>query len=358
MKKIRYYISGHGLGHASRSCQIINTLLRRRPDIGIEVVTAAHSWFLERYLDPSVPVRRRSLDLGVLQRDSLVMMERETLLAYRQFLPERQRIVREEAESLLREEVSLVAADIPPCAFAAASLAGIPSVGIGNFSWDWIYEDMAARFSGFDDVLESVRRDYVLADRLLRLPFHGEFPAFRHIEDIPMVTRRAVRSPVEVRRLLEIAPGKKLGLISFGGFGLGELRSENLGRIPEWLFLTEPALAEGSGSLLAIPEESLSYPDLVGAADAVITKPGYGIVSECIANRTPVLFTSRGDFREQSLLVDALQRFSRALEIDNESLRSGKWEDHLRHLLTLPEPVEKIVANGEIAAAGRLAELA
>ena len=30
------------------------------------------------------------------------------------------------------------------------------------------------------------------------------------------------------------------------------------------------------------------------AADVVVTKPGYGIISECIANDTAILYTSRG----------------------------------------------------------------
>jgi hypothetical protein len=36
MSRIRYYISGHGLGHASRSCQIINALRRRHPAIAVD----------------------------------------------------------------------------------------------------------------------------------------------------------------------------------------------------------------------------------------------------------------------------------------------------------------------------------
>jgi UDP:flavonoid glycosyltransferase YjiC (YdhE family) len=358
VKKIRYYISGHGLGHASRSCQILNTLRRRHPGVALGVVTAAHPWFLERTLDPSIPVRRRILDLGVLQHDSLVMRERETLLAYREFLPERQRTVEEEADSLLGEGVSLVAADIPPCAFAAASRAGIPSVGISNFSWDWIYEHLAERYAGFEDVLESVRGDYASADLLLRLPFSGDFPAFRRIEDIPMVARRARRGASQVRKLLKVPPGKKIGLVSFGGFGLEDFRFEALARISGWVFLAEPTHGRSAWNLLPLPTDGLAYPELVGAADAVITKPGYGIVSECIANGTPVLYTSRGDFREQSLLVDALHRFGRALEISNGDLRRGHWEEALESLLSLPQPADRIDADGDVAAADRLAGLA
>ncbi len=123
------------------------------------------------------------------------------------FLPERARRVAEETASLSRDGITLVAADIPPAAFAAARAAGIPSVGISNFSWDWIYEGLAAGHPGYDDVLASMREDYRCADLLLRLPFHGEFPAFRRIEDTPLVARRAVLPPAEVRRRLEIPGG-------------------------------------------------------------------------------------------------------------------------------------------------------
>ncbi|MEJ2201893.1 MAG: double zinc ribbon domain-containing protein [Desulfuromonadaceae bacterium] len=58
MSHIRYYITGHGLGHASRSCQIISRLRQRHPELKVEVVSTAHSWFLRHYLDPS-PQRAR-----------------------------------------------------------------------------------------------------------------------------------------------------------------------------------------------------------------------------------------------------------------------------------------------------------
>lgn len=158
--KIRYYISGHGLGHASRSCQIINALRRRHSAIAVEVVSSAHPWFFSGFLDPSVPVRRLSLDLGVLQRDSLVMVEAATLQACRDFLPLRQQLVAAEAASLrtagvslVAAGVSLVAADIPAPPFAAAAAAGVPSVAISNFSWDWIYAGLAEKYPGYDDVV-------------------------------------------------------------------------------------------------------------------------------------------------------------------------------------------------------------
>ena len=51
--------------------------------------------------------------------------------------------------------------------------------------------------------------------------------------------------------------------------------------------------AERKGSFISVNEEAMydagvRYEDLVGAAEAVVTKPGYGIISECIANDTAI----------------------------------------------------------------------
>jgi len=354
--KIRYYISGHGLGHASRSCQIINALRRRHPVISVEVVSSAHPWFFAGFLDPSVPVRRLSLDLGVLQRDSLVMEEEATLQACRNFLPLRQQLVAAEASSLRTAGVSLVAADIPAPPFAAAAAAGVPSVAISNFSWDWIYAGLAEKHPGYDDVVAAVGSDYAQASLLLRLPFYGDFPAFRRIEDLPLVARHARRPAAEVRRALGIAEGNRVGLISFGGFGLKDFDFAPLAHLHDWIFLTEAGLGAAADNVRVIAADHY-YPDLVAAADVVITKPGYGIVSEAIANDTAVLYTARGDFREQALLVAALHRYTRAREIGNEELRRGEWGEALEALLAQPQPTEKLPTNGDVVAADRLALL-
>jgi L-arabinokinase len=357
VKKIRYYITGHGLGHASRSCQVINTLRRRHPGIAVEVVSDAHAWFFEGFLDPSVLVRRRRLDIGVLQQDSLIMQEGETFRACRELMDHREAIVAEEARSLREQGVDVVAADIPALAFAAAAGAHIPGVGISNFSWDWIYGEMAPEHPDCADVVQSMRRDYACSDLLLRLPFHGPCDAFRSIEDLPLVARRSACEPAGVRRALGIPDDVRVGLISFGGFGLKDFDFSFLATIPGWFFLAETEMAADCANIRIITPGRIPYPDLVGAADAVITKPGYGIVSEAIANDTAVLYTSRGAFPEQPLLVDGLHRYGRAREIDNDRLRRGDWGEELEALLGQPSPKERPATNGDEVAADRLAEL-
>jgi len=357
MSNIRYYITGHGLGHASRSCQIINTLRRRHPRLSVEVVSTAAPWFFRGFLDKKVKVRPLALDFGVLQQDSLVMREEETLRAYREFLPRRHRLVERETASLRAEGVRLVAADIPAAAFAAAAAAGVYSVGISNFTWDWIYAGLAERHPGYDDVLKSLADDYRQAELLLRLPFHGEASVIRSVEDQPLVARVSPYEKEEARKRLRLPADRRVGLISFGGFGLKAFDPAPLGRLTDWIFLSETVLPDAPANLQPLPEGNYAYPDLVRAADVVVTKPGYGIVSECLANGTACLYTGRGDFREQALLIEGLRRHGRAREIGNDDLRRGNWGAALEDLLTLPEPSEALAGGGDILIADRLAQL-
>lgn len=357
MSDIRYYITGHGLGHASRSCQIINTLRRRHSELSVEVVSTAAPWFFRGFLNAKVPVRPLALDFGVLQQDSLVMRETETLRAYRDFLPERQRLVKQEAASLRAEGVKLVAADIPAAAFAAAATAGVYSVGISNFTWDWIYAGLAAGGGDYDDVLQSLTDDYRRADRLLRLPFHDKKSVIRVVEDQPLVARVSAYDKEEIRAKLGIPAGQRLGLISFGGFGLKAFDPAPLRQLEGWIFLSETLPDGAPDNLLPLPAGDYAYPDLVRAADVVVTKPGYGVVSECLANGTACLYTGRGDFREQALLIEGLRRYGRAREIGNDDLRAGNWGAVLEALLALPEPAERLASSGDVIIADRLAEL-
>lgn len=359
MSRLRYYITGHGLGHASRACQIINTLRRRHPECRVEVASDAHPWFFAGYLDPSVPVRRLSLDLGVLQQDSLVLQAEATLQACRRFYAEQApTLVAAESASLQQDGIDLVVADIPPLAFAAAARAGIPVVGIANFTWEWIYAGLAESHPGYGDVLEAVAADYRQGELLLRLPFGAPTTAIPRCEELPLVARRGQRQPAEVRRQLGIPEGKKLALISFGGFGLQGYDFAPLAKLRDWVFLTEAEQNWQQGSLRSLPSGLLPYPELVRAADVVITKPGYGIVAEAIANDTAVLYTSRGQFREEPLLVAGLQRYTRSLEISNAELRRGEWGPALQQLLDLPQPQQTLATDGDQVAADRLAQLA
>jgi len=88
------------------------------------------------------------------------------------------------------------------------------------------------------------------------------------------------------------------------------------------------------------------YEDLVAACDAVISKPGFGIIGECATAGVPLLYTSRGAFREYDVLVDEMPRILRCRFIGHPDLFAGRWRDALNALVAQPAPPEHWPANG------------
>ena len=339
---ITFYVSGHGFGHASRSIELIRALLERQPDVRILVKTQAPKWLFDAARLPRVEYEPLETDIGMTQTDSLTMDVADTARRAADFHRDFDRRAEREAAALRSRGVELVLGDIPPLAHAAAARAALPSIAIGNFTWDWIYEAYLTTFEReAPTVIPQIRDAYRLATRALRLPMHGGFATIATVVDIPIVARRSTRPREETRALLKIPPDRPLVLASFGAYGVNVMFEDIAHR--EALTVIAPPAA------LAPP---LRYQDLVAAADVVITKPGYGIVSECIANRTPMLYTSRGVFAEYDVFVAEMPRYLRCRFLPQEDLRLGRWRHHIDALLAQGDPPERPQINGaEVAAA-------
>ena len=100
----------------------------------------------------------------------------------------------------------------------------------------------------------------------------------------------------------------------------------------------------------------LDYPDLVGAVDVVVTKPGYGIVSDCIGAGTRLVYTDRGDFPEYPVMVAEMPRYLPAVFASNEEVREGRLRRALEAVQALPFPAPPRTDGAAVAARGSAAE--
>jgi L-arabinokinase len=357
MAHIAAYITGHGFGHATRTAAVIRALVDRVPNLQVSVISAAPEWLFERNLGGPFCYRRRALDVGVIQEDSIRLDGKATVDAYAGLLEGQPALVEQEAEFLRRTHVDLVVADIPPAAFPIARRAGVAGVGISNFSWDWIYGEYVRDHPRGASVVEAIRAGYGQADLFLRLPFHGPCDAFPVIRDIPMVARRTRRTREDVRRQLGLSTARPVILLSFGGLEIRGIDFARVERLEEYEFVITQRLSHPVRNIREAAMDGLLHEDVVAQADAVITKPGYGIVSECLANRVPVLYTSRGRFAEYDRLVEGLNRFGVSRFIANDDLLAGNWREALKALLQQPRTWPALPADGAEAAAGILEPL-
>ena len=341
-----FYISGHGFGHASRDIELVRTICGRRRDARIIVRSTVPRWLFAPADGASVEVQALETDTGLVQIDSLSFDEEKTAREAARFYAEFERRAAIEAELLAGVRADLVVGDIPPLAFAAAERAGVPSVALGNFTWDWIYGVYEAFERIAPDVIPSIRSAYATATQALRLPLHGGFEPMSDVtRDIPFIARQSTRDAADTRRQLGVGNDRPVVLASFGGYG-AQLPADALRRSERFTFIEIPRE----------PPPGLRYQDLVAAADVVVSKPGYGIVSECVANDTALLYTSRGRFIEYDLFVEEMPRILRCKYISQEDLVAGRWADAIDALLAQPAPPERPAVNGAEVAATEIME--
>ena len=142
---IAYYITGHGLGHATRSLLVLEYLLSR--GCHVHIISAIKKSFFESNLrssfDGSLSCHQRSLDSGAVQEHSLKVNALVTLRKYFSEIHEnREKMIDDEAAFLQLNNIDVCFVDATPIACAASKKANSKCVLLTNFTWDVIYREM------------------------------------------------------------------------------------------------------------------------------------------------------------------------------------------------------------------------
>jgi len=354
------YVSGHGFGHATRTAEVLRVVRRLEPSLPLTVVSSAPEELFADAVAGPLRHRRIECDVGLAQKDALTIDEAGTVDAWSRHASRFASLAHDEAVFLRQARAQVVLGDVPPLAFAAAADAGVPSVALANFSWDWIYRHAAKREPALRAAADACAAAYARCGLLLRLPFAGDMSAFPRIEDVPLVARRPRLPRFDARRRLGL-PGGLLVLISFGGLGLSALDVPALGRLTRFQFflVSEKSGVTPADSLppnvtwierSALSRAEVGYPDLVGAADAVVTKPGYGIVSDAIGAGTPIVYTDRGDFPEYPILVEGMRSYVPCAYVAKADLLAGRIGDALDAVIGAPLPERPRIDGAEVVA--------
>ena len=180
----------------------------------------------------------------------------------------------------------------------------------------------------------------------------------RPIEDVPLVARRSTLTKSETRGRLGLGHERPIVLATFGGHG-GNIALERAAENARFRVIAtdyevgspltpHPNLRVVSGEEMR--RLGLTYTDLLAAADVVATKLGYGIVSECLANGVPLLYTLRGRFIEQDVFIREMPAVMRSLHIDTDDLRDGRWAEPVETLLAQPARAAAPADGAEVVA--------
>jgi Glycosyl transferase family 1 len=353
LSSILYYITGHGYGHAVRSSQVIRALKETRRDLQVHVRTTAPQWLFPE----TVSYSRQSIDVGIVQQDSLAMDFEATLQGCRALLDDAPRVIAQERAFIRNHEVRLIVGDIPALGFEIAARAGIPSVAVTNFTWAGIYRAYLQEHPQFAPIVDQMAQFYAKATGVLALPYCFDLGVFPGKEAIPWIARTSGLDKTAARKQFGLPHAATLVLLSFGGLGLQRLPWDRIKLMRDFSFVITADEERLDGNVCILPPTQYHYEDLLRAVDVIVTKPGYGIVADAISHRIPVLYTDRGEFPEYAYLVQALNNCATAEFIPQNELFAGNIAPYLTRLLEKERHWPAVELNGAQIAAEKLLAL-
>lgn len=369
--RLAWFVSPHGFGHAARACALVEALREAVPALAPNFFTTVPRWFFEESLGSPCALSDCDCDVGLVQPHPT----REDLPATLARLERLWAGVAEGGLAALASDLraarcAAVVCDIAPLGLAAARAAGLPSILVENFTWDWIYEGYLAEEPRFAPWIERLGALFAGADlRIQCEPVCRPHPGARapltvadwpapeelldgagmapapHCATVAPVARRPRANAAAVRARLGLGAERPLVVVSLGGI---ETRHENLDRwrdaeaidfvVPGGTQRSDGAL-ERRGNLVLLPHRTPIYhPDLVRAADAVVGKLGYSTLAEALAAGTRYAYLPRPGFRESEVLARWVRGRLPALALDPREFAAGAWVDRLPDLLALPRP--------------------
>ena len=330
------FVSPHGFGHAARAASVMEALFDARPDVYFEIFTTVPPWFFEQSLTAPFSYHELVADIGMVQHSPLQEDLSMTIDRLNRFLPFEPSLIDRLARQLSDLVCRLVICDIAPMGILAARQAGIPSVLVENFTWDWIYQGYLNRSKRMGKHVDYLRRIFDAADHHIQT----EPVCERRKADLitPPACRKTRTSRSEIRRQLGVPANKKVVLITMGGIEVRFDFAHALRGQPDVTFVLPGGSrsTKSAGNLLLLPHHSdFFHPDLVNASDGIIGKLGYSTVAEVYHAGVPFGYVPRRHFPESAILAAYVDREIPSLSIDEAGFHTGRWVSQTQKLLEL-----------------------
>ena len=297
--KILYGVNGEGLGHATRSQVVIDTLLARH-DVRVVASGAAFRYLRERlpWVDeifgPSFAMDDGEIRRWATVRHNLAGAPRELPATVRHWLG---------VVAAWRPDV--VVTDFEPLAGIYARSAHVPLVSVDNIH-------MVDRCHHDDGIVGADRADYAIARAVTRamVPVAGDYviPTFfrpplarGRTTLVPPILRPEVvaAEPVRGEHLLVYSSGSRALLDALRASGL-PCRVYGMRDGPE--------AGTSDGAIAFRPRSADGFLDDLRTARAVITGGGFSLLSEAVFLRKPVLAVPLDGQFEQLMNARYLER--------------------------------------------------
>jgi len=327
--RIAAYISGHGFGHLAQLAPVLNAIHNLHPDCVFLIRCELPEAELKARLPFNFELDRESVDVGVVQKSAIEEDRDRSILQMRGWLATMDARVQREIVLLRDFAPTLVLSDISPLAFPAAKALAVPAIGLATLDWHTIYSHW---LDATDPVLHLLAAAYSACELLLTPPMAMAMPVFGRQQSIPLIAATAQPSLYSPPTVVG-----KMALVIFGGTGQPAFDVQALAELDAWHFLIPHASVDAPANVTRIDfGPGLRAVDVMPHVDAVVCKPGYGILAECWQTQTPIAWVERPDFPEFPMLKGWLEQHLPSAGMSRSDFAAGHWGRALDACLLAP----------------------
>jgi uncharacterized protein (TIGR00661 family) len=331
MTNICFYISDYGYGHASRDIAIIRRILSKYNGVRIYIKTEGPFHFVHQSLpQKNVEVIQTKNDIGVVFKKNSATVDRErTKKMVDEWIDSWDGYIQSERKFCEKHKINLIVLDIVPQPFIVADALSIPSIAISNFTWYYIFYNL---FGGIP-ATERIKEAYQCADIALVLPFNEEMDIFKKKKDISLVSREISEDRHDMRRKCSISDDELLVYVGVGkSFNPSFLSNMKKLDVPNVKFLVSSNTELPFENVVRIPSNETETQNYIAMCDLIVSKTGYGTVSEAVRAKIPMFLLKRDGFKEDELIGNKVEELGFGRFISEESFLDGAWINDLNGL--------------------------
>lgn len=344
-------ISANGFGHIAQMAPILHKLAENL-EIQITLRTEVKAEICHEFFKIPFQFGPPPPDPNMRMKGPLDVDIDGLFVDYKNLVSRWDEVVLRDAEILKRLNADIVLTNISVVSIASASRAKIPAVAICSLNW----ADVFATYCGSDGaariIFQQLTEVYNMATEFIQLTPHMKMDWLTSARTVGPVARQGKDHRNELE---DLKPAKNYAIASMGGIP-GAHDVMPLPRLDNVLWIVPADWEVVRDDWLSRANINISFLDLIRSADLLVTKAGYGSVTECAINSTRIIYTERTDWCENVMLEAWMADNCTSCKVDRQTMQCGNYGREVVELLKQPvQPPMK--ATGSLEAAQILLNL-
>lgn len=339
MKKLLVDITAHGFGHLAQTAPVINKLQHSLPGLEIVVRSGLTASVLATKINGPFRVVTSDNEFGVVMASPFQIDRRATIERYSILHDQYETVVNEVASWILKERFDAVLSNISYLVVDAASRVDTPALAVSSLNWHDVLRHYCTGHDGVNDICGQMHSAYSRAATFVRLVPGMPMPDFNTVTMNAIIAQTGTPHQEELRRRFGVGEGSKIIVFALGSMSDVDPPDWNGDLIQDHI-LFGPASWARHSPWQNPATSGVSFTDLLASADIVLSKPGYGIVTEAAAAGTPVILLARDAWPEEPFLIDWLTRHGKCIYLDRllDSFMPEELFDYYDALAAAPSP--------------------